>query len=148
MNNNIRLLQPKDNKDFFNIINYFTQKPEEISKVDFLKQLKLSKSEIYVLEEDPLSNKFIGTGSIFIDYKFQHNLSKVAYIDNVIIHPDYRGQGYGKQIISKLVKVAKDNQCYKVILDCYKDTVKFYEKCGFEQKQVQMSIFLCPKINK
>ena len=33
---------------------------------------------------------------------------------------------------------AREAGCYKVILDCSDSNVKFYEKCGFQKKEVQM----------
>ena len=29
--------------------------------------------------------------------------------------------------------------CYKLILDCSESNVKFYEKCGFKRKEIQMA---------
>ena len=30
--------------------------------------------------------------------------------------------------------------CYKVILDCSEGNVPFYERCGFQRKEVQMAV--------
>lgn len=32
--------------------------------------------------------------------------------------------------------------CYKVILDCSEDNVRFYERCGFVRKEVQMAAYI------
>ena len=32
--------------------------------------------------------------------------------------------------------------CYKVMLDCSRDNVDFYKRCGFKEKEVQMAIYL------
>ena len=59
------------------------------------------------------------------------------------------------RLIAALVDHAKKIGCYKVILDCSEENVAFYQKGGFERKEVQMvmatatflrSIFLCALI--
>jgi hypothetical protein len=42
------------------------------------------------------------------------------------------------RLIEELVRVAKQQGCYKVILDCAESNVAFYEKCGLSRKEVQM----------
>jgi hypothetical protein len=37
---------------------------------------------------------------------------------------------------------AKENTCYKVILDCSKSNVEFYKKIGFKEHEVSMRIDL------
>ena len=45
----------------------------------------------------------------------------------------------------RLIQVLKDvaiaRGCYKVILDCAEHNVKFYEKCGFARKELQMAYY-------
>jgi glucosamine-phosphate N-acetyltransferase len=31
--------------------------------------------------------------------------------------------------------------CYKLILDCTRDKVPFYEKAGFKEKEIQMALY-------
>jgi hypothetical protein len=42
------------------------------------------------------------------------------------------------RLIDELVRVAKQQGCYKVILDCAESNIPFYEKCGLSRKEVQM----------
>ena len=37
--------------------------------------------------------------------------------------------------------MAYANDCYKVILDCEDHNQKFYEKCGFHRKGVEMACY-------
>jgi glucosamine-phosphate N-acetyltransferase len=41
-------------------------------------------------------------------------------------------------LIEELTAVAKQQGCYKVILDCSESNQAFYEKCGLTRKEVQM----------
>ena len=44
-------------------------------------------------------------------------------------------------MINHLTNVAKENGCYKVILDCDESNEKFYEKLGYQRKNIQMAIY-------
>ncbi|WP_456290044.1 GNAT family N-acetyltransferase [Paenibacillus sp. AK002] len=37
-------------------------------------------------------------------------------IENVVTHSDYRKNGYGKLVLQKAVEIARENECYKVML--------------------------------
>jgi glucosamine-phosphate N-acetyltransferase len=66
-------------------------------------------------------------------------LRKVGHIEDIVVDKELNGKGIGKQLINELSEYAKNNGCYKVILDCKEDISLFYEKCGFVKKERQMS---------
>ena len=53
-----------------------------------------------------------------------------------------RGKKLGVKIIQALERLGGLLGCYKVILDCSEDNVKFYTRCGFKQKEVQMVAYI------
>ena len=65
-----------------------------------------------------------------------------ATLWDVVVDKNIRGYGLGKKIIDKAIQYAKNQGCYKIILDCNKDNIKFYEKCGFTHKEYEMVIYL------
>lgn len=77
------------------------------------------------------SNRVVGTGSVHFDEKFLHNCSPAAYIEDVVVDINYRELGIGRMIVNKLVDVARDRMCYKVLLWCSVENVEFYKKLGF-----------------
>jgi glucosamine-phosphate N-acetyltransferase len=81
----------------------------------------------------------VATGCIIIEQKFIHSGGKVGHIEDIVVDTNLRGKGLGKLLIQHLCQVAQDVGCYKVILNCSSDNAKFYEKCGFIQKEVEMS---------
>ncbi len=95
--------------------------------------------QIIVIED--IEKDIIGTGTILIERKILHNMSKVAHIEDIVIDKNKRGSGLGFKIINYLVDIAKEKNCYKVILNCSEENVPFYEKCGFKQKSKQMSLY-------
>lgn len=79
-----------------------------------------------------LDEKVIGTASLIRELKlFGDNNPYIAHIEDVAIHKDYRGFGYGKQLITHMIEWSKTQSCYKIVLFCSNDNVKFYKKCGF-----------------
>ena len=80
----------------------------------------------------------IGTITLLIEDKIIHSGSKVGHIEDVVVHSSYRKLGIGKILIDYCVDLAKEAGCYKVILDCDEDNIRFYEKCGFKTKGVCM----------
>lgn len=81
-----------------------------------------------------------GVASLYVLEKLMHSGSNVGLIEDVAVDSDSQGMGIGRMLINKLVEVAQEEKCYKVILNCSEDNVGFYEKCGFTQKEVQMRI--------
>ena len=99
-----------------------------------------SNTHIYVLENS--ENQLIGMGTLLIESKLIHGGSKVAHIEDVVIDKTYQGKGYGKILINNLIEKAKKFKCYKIILNCDEKNIRFYEKAGFQQKNVEMSLYL------
>ena len=97
-------------------------------------------THIYVLENS--ENQLIGMGTLLIESKLIHGGSKVAHIEDVVIDKKYQGNGYGKILINNLIEKAKKFKCYKIILNCNEKNIGFYEKAGFQQKNVEMSLYL------
>tara|TARA_B110001450_G_C17554783_1_gene454193 strand:+ start:47 stop:469 length:423 start_codon:yes stop_codon:yes gene_type:complete len=83
----------------------------------------------------------IGVGTIIIEQKIIHSFSKVGHIEDVVIDSEYKGQGYGKQLIGYLTYLGKQQKCYKVILDCSPELRGFYEKCGYTEKNSSMAVY-------
>jgi glucosamine-phosphate N-acetyltransferase len=45
-------------------------------------------------------------------------------------------------MVKELIKKAKENGCYKIILDCDEKVTSFYEKIGFRKDSIMMRINL------
>jgi len=55
------------------------------------------------------------------------------YLEDLFIEPSYRGKGYGKKLLLKLVQTAKENNWGRVewsVLDWNKPAIDFYESLG------------------
>lgn len=137
-----RLLQLDDYyRGFLQLLEQLTiVDADNITFDDFKNHYKKVQSIIYVIY-DKENDLIIGTGSVFIEYKYIHKLGSVGHIEDVVINENYRKKGFGKKLISILLLTAKQNGCYKVILDCDSKNTTYYENIGFLNKGNYMALY-------
>ena len=83
----------------------------------------------------------IGTGTILIENKFIRGGMNVGHIEDIVIHQNYRRIGISQTILDKLKEFTKNNNCYKIILDCKESISSVYKKNNFEVNGLQMSYY-------
>lgn len=57
-----------------------------------------------------------------------------AFIENVVTHEKYRGQGYATECLNYAKKLAQENNCYKMMLltgSKEEKTLSFYRNAGY-----------------
>ena len=106
---------------------------------NFKEDLEEIKENIYVIIND---NKIIGCATLIMEKKLYHQGKKVGHIEDLIINKNYQGLGLGKKLLEYLINICNNNNCYKIILDCNKNLISFYQKVGFINKNIQMSLYL------
>lgn len=77
----------------------------------------------------------IASGKLLIEQKF---LDPLGHIEDVFVHPDYRHNGFGRELTMKLLELSEKLKCYKTILNCSTELVKFYEFCDMKLEGSQM----------
>ena len=87
------------------------------------------------------TNEIIGAITLIIEQKFIHNGGKVGHIEDFVVLGKYRSCGIGSFLLEYVVKLAKENNCYKVILDCDDTLEKYYKKKGFVKKGNYMGYY-------
>jgi glucosamine-phosphate N-acetyltransferase len=105
---------------------------------EILKRISKDKNYRIVIAEDKKNHQVIGTATLLIEQKFIHNGGKAGHIEDVVTRKEYEGRGIAKEIMKELINIAKENGCYKIILDCDEKVIKFYEKIGFRKHSVMM----------
>lgn len=93
---------------------------------------KINSNPDHIIVVAVLEGKIVGSTTLLIETKFIHKGGKVGHIEDVVVDKKYQKNGIGEKIIKHLLKIAKDNGCYKTILDCTDDVKPFYEKLGFK----------------
>ena len=111
----------------------------EVTHEQFTGFVEKNGKNIFAIEE---SNKIIATITLIIEEKLIRNCGKVLHIEDVVVDKLHRKNGTGKKLLEFATQYAKDNNCYKIILDCSEDVKKFYESVGFSCKNLQMSYYI------
>lgn len=75
------------------------------------------------------NDKLIGYGSINLEMKLKKGL--MAYIEDIVVHKEFRNKKIGKLIVDYLIEVTEKEGCYKIKIDCSKNNILFYKKLGF-----------------
>jgi glucosamine-phosphate N-acetyltransferase len=93
--------------------------------------------------ENPLSEKFdiIASGTIIIEPKLIRGGKSVGHIEDIVVKSTHRGKQISSDILNILKNIAREKDCYKVILDCSEEVKKVYNSSGFEEKGIQMGIY-------
>lgn len=88
----------------------------------------------YVVVE--VDGKIVSACNIAIIKNLTRNLRPYGLIENVVTDSNYRKKGYATRVLNMAVNIAKENNCYKVMLltgSKKEETLKFYEQAGFER---------------
>lgn len=140
--NNIQRIQENIDKcnEFFLLLNQLTTAPQ-IDKNTFKKIVSSlnDNHNIFVYIKD---NKLIGTISLLIEQKLIHNGKCVAHIEDLVVDKDYNCLGIAKELLAHTINVSKNQNCYKIILNCKKELIPFYEKSNFREKDLQMVLYI------
>lgn len=77
-------------------------------------------------------NKSVGFAIYF--YNYSTFLGKRGlYLEDLFVYPEYRGLGYGKQLLLSLVEIARDEECGRMewnVLDWNTPAIEFYKSLG------------------
>lgn len=63
-----------------------------------------------------------------------------GFIEDVAVREKHRRKNIGSMLIHEAVEKAKKLGCYKVVLSCFPEKIKFYEKNGFKEELITMRL--------
>ena len=140
---NIRELESNDYyKKYLDLLSQLTV-VKYLEFEDFEEQLiQIKKNpfhKIFIIEDN---EQIIGSITVLIEMKFIRNLGKVCHIEDVVVSNDYRGKGIARKLIEYVTNYSKNEGCYKILLNCKENLIEFYSKFGFENKNLEMSLYL------
>lgn len=95
---------------------------------------------IFVVEDLSLKT-IVGNICLLVEPKFIHNGKSVGHIEDVVVSSTHRSKKIGGLMIDYMTTFMNEFNCYKFILDCDAKLEGFYNKCGYENKNIQMSLY-------
>ena len=139
----IRKLEYNDYyKDYMDLINSFTRSPESKTYDEIcmtLDKINSHNSHIFVIEHN---NKIISSIKCLIEQKLHNNFKCVLHIEDIVTHTDYRKKGLATKLLEYSLDLAKDFNCYKIILCSNPENYNFYLHKGFIQKGTEFTKYL------
>ncbi|ORY00777.1 acyl-CoA N-acyltransferase [Basidiobolus meristosporus CBS 931.73] len=111
-------------------------KDKFIERYEYMK--KHNHEYFTIVIENTKEKRIFAAGTVLIERKFIRGAGLVGHIEDIVVHKGARGLNFGKWIILQLKHIGASVGCYKIILDCSKDNIPFYEKCGFDHKEYEM----------
>ena len=82
--------------------------------------------------------EIIASGTIIIEPKIIREGQNVGHIEDIVVTKHMRSRGISSKILDILKLIARENNCYKVILDCNDEVKNVYIKNGFNVNSIQM----------
>jgi glucosamine-phosphate N-acetyltransferase len=136
----IRKLNKEDFNTYTNIISQLTS-IGDVTQEQFntFVDSQNNTQQTWVYEFD---NEVVASVTILIEQKITRSYGKCMHIEDVVTSSNYRGKGFASDLIQYIINIAQTLGCYKIILNCSKDNVSFYDRLGFKEKELQMSLYL------
>jgi glucosamine-phosphate N-acetyltransferase len=125
---------------FFDTLSNLTEIGKDVYDKEFSQKIfeKIRKSDnikIFVAIKD---TDIVGSITAIIEQKFIHNGGRICHIEDVVTRKGFEKLGIGSILVDKVLELAIQEKCYKVILNCSEYNSKFYEKLGFYKHNIGM----------
>jgi ribosomal protein S18 acetylase RimI-like enzyme len=85
----------------------------------------------------------IGSFALLVMHNLAHMGSPAAVVEDVVVHPQHRSQGIGRQMMEHARTLAREAGCYKLALSSNQQRTRahaFYESLGFERHGISFVI--------
>jgi N-acetylglutamate synthase-like GNAT family acetyltransferase len=103
--------------------NYSAAQIAEWNDVLTVSEEYIEQSHVYKLS---IENRLIGY------YAYLNLTAKNLILDNIFIHPDFIGKGYGSVLMNHFLRLAKNKGFERIELDSDPNATAFYHKFGFK----------------
>ena len=115
--------------------------------IEFVPDLKKQKMGLEVIINNPEIGEILvlkGDSNILGMVSLLYSIStalggKVAILEDMIIHQDYRQQGLGKELLGEAIRFSKERNCLRLTLltDFNNDAaINFYQQFGFKKSDM------------
>jgi len=94
---------------------------------------ELSRSSQQFLMVYEIDGRIVGTAELIIKYNLTHGGRPYGFIENVVVDEGNRNKGVGTKLIENCIRIAREKGCYKLVLTCRDELVKWYKRFGFRE---------------
>ncbi|MDF2504069.1 MAG: acetyltransferase [Clostridium sp.] len=134
----VRLIKYDELKSLLNLYRQLQPEDPDVENNEDLSEIWSSiynnPNLYYIVVE--ANGKLVASCNTSIIKNLTRDLRPYGLIENVITDSRYRKKGYATKALNKAVKIAKEKNCYKVMLltgSKKEETLRFYEKAGFSR---------------
>ncbi|KAI8987909.1 acyl-CoA N-acyltransferase [Mycotypha africana] len=141
----LRALRSKDyERGFLDVLKVLTEVGHQTEQefLDRFMYMYKHNDQYHTITISDKNDKIVAVGTILVERKFVHHNGLVGHIEDIAVDQHQQGKKLGLRIIQALKYIGARRGCYKVILDCSEKNVPFYQKCGFQQKEVEMAWYV------
>ena len=81
----------------------------------------------------------------YLSYKIKERHTKKLDVDQLVILEQYRGQGLGKKLMEEVKRIAIDENCDRIELNCWmfnENALAMYEHIGFDKQRIMYEMKL------
>ena len=107
----------------------FEKAPEKVTNTPAQMEKEKDYFLCYVAETNEM--EIVGMALYFFAYYTW--VGKSLYLDDLYVKESYRGQGIGTKLLTKILEIAKKENCKRVrwqVLNWNKPAIDMYRKCG------------------
>ncbi len=136
----IRKANPKDFSDIHKLIKEFATFIESPEKVTITPEEMLKDQNYFNCLVATYEEKIIGFATYFICYYSW--TGKAIYLDDLYVVEKYRGSGLGNKLFNEVVKIGRDESCYKMkwqVSRWNKKAQEFYRSKGATIEDVEIN---------
>jgi len=118
--------------ELYRQLNSNDEKTDESAAKNIFENIEKQNIKYFVAKEN---GKIIASCYICVIPNLTRGGKSIGFIENVITDKDYRKRGIGKKIMENAIQYAKEQNCYKVILQSGNERTEaheFYKSLGFD----------------
>lgn len=91
---------------------------------------------------DNQADKIVWSIKLQLEQKFQNQWALSANIEELVTSPWYQWKGIGSSLMEYAIQEAEKHNVYKIVLDCSRQLIPFYNKFWFEQREYCMKKYI------
>ena len=134
-NNMIRETRKEDLSQLLELYLYLHEDriPEQSEHLDAIWNRIIEDPNHHLIVNE-IDGKIISSCVCVIIPNLTRNVRPYAFVENVVTHADYRGNGYAGECLNYAREIAEQENCYKMMLltgSKKPETLHFYEKAGY-----------------